>query len=77
MKHNLKELIKIWVNASSGQKDGEMSHENAVKIDKYLWGLEAELREEHTRLTKPRTSLGGRRVADFIEKLLGVGADET
>jgi len=45
MKFNWKEFKKLWLKASTGQKEGKMTHKNCVAIDQFIHGFEAELRE--------------------------------
>jgi len=44
MKDNWKALKKIWVDGTTGQKNGKISRETLTAIDQFIFGFEKELR---------------------------------
>jgi len=46
MNYNWQRLKKIWVNGTTGQKDGKISHETLTAIDQFIFGFEKELGEK-------------------------------
>lgn len=76
MRCSLKKLRKIWVNGTTGQKDGKINRETLTSVDQWIYGCGKEAEaiiktcEEHPKYGNIQVAyLNGR--ADAFREMLG------